>query len=391
MGRKLIFILVLAVLLMQSSFASIVGISPSIARFHKVLKNGYAEIEAVASTSFEQDIVANLKPEGEISDWITFSPKEDQFVFSREEPYAFTMIVQPPIDTPAGNYTGVLKVTTGELGAVEEGAGSAVIAQVVMLIYVEVVGEEVISCRAGAISIGNTEIDDPFNVKATVWNDGNVRLRPQFQVRVFDQYQTKDLMQSNFLGSQILPTKSKELVSEVNNELPIGQYFAEIYLPQCDVSQRVTFDIVEKGKISDSGNLIGIRSVDKAYANQFVQIMPVFQNLGERKVVAFFKGEIRDLKTDRVITPLESDKITVDPGQTVEFSMYFQPKKGGEYQVSGRVNYNSKITFNEKSKVITVEGETFGFSWVFYLIAYLIIGLLILIMIGKIRKARHRR
>ena len=171
-----------------------------------------------------------------------------------------------------------------------------------------------------------------------------------------------------------------------------GQYFADILVKECGVTQKTTFDIVEKGQIADSGQLIGIRTNEFSYAREPMPIVPVFRNLGNRKVIAQFKGEIRDLQTDKIVTLLESEQLEVDPQAMIEFKMFFIPEDESEYQVSGRVIYNNKITFDEKSKVVTViKSESQEFSWVIFFILYIIIGFLILIMLGKIRKAGKRR
>ncbi len=390
--RNLMIFLISALFLMQYASSAIIGVSPSILHFNKMLKNGYAETPLIVTTSTQYPISAHLTKEGEIKDWITFTPDKDNFDFSYSDPYSFTLIIEPPIDAKNGNYTGILKVTTDELATVQEGAGSSVIAQIAIPIFVEVIGDEVILCRAGAISASNTEAGKPFSVRSTVYNDGNVRLRPQIKVDVYDQYMTKVVFSNTFYGEQILPTKSKEIVKEIDNDLDIGQYFTEIYLVDCGVSKKITFDVVEKGGIADTGELIGIRANDIIRTNEPTPIVPLFHNTGTRSVLAQFKGEVRNLKTDKIAQVLESDKLEIPPGESTEFLMYFTPKDAADYQISGRVTYNNKITFNEQSRIIkVVEGEPFRFSWIFYIILYLIVGLVILILIGKIRKAQRKK
>jgi len=377
-------------LIVSSVNASVIGVSPSIARFPKMLKNGYAERQFTISTSIETPIKGHFEIEGEIADWITLPDKD--FVFSKDSPYVFTLIMQPSADAKNGNYSGILKMRTDELASVERGAGSSVIAQVGLLLYVEVIGDEIIDCRAGAISVSSAEINDPFTVQATVYNDGNVRLRPHFIVDIWDQYRTQVIFSHTFLGDQILPTRSKKISKEIENNLETGQYFADVLVKECGVTKKTTFDIVEKGQIADSGELIGIRTNDISFAKEPMPIVPVFRNLGSRKVLAQFKGEIRDLQTDKIVKILESEQLEVNPKEIVEFKMFFIPQKESQYQVSGRVIYNNKITFEEQSKVVKiVKPESRGFSWLLFFILYIIIGFLILILLGKIRKATKKR
>jgi hypothetical protein len=386
-----IFIVFLVLILVSTTKAAVVGVSPSIVRYNEMLKGGYAEATITASTSFEQPLRAHFTKEGDVSEWMTFSPEGDEFVFSREKPFSFRLIMQPPLDTPSGNYTGILKITTDELASVEKGAGSSVIAQVALLIYVEVTGDEIVECRAGAITLSSAEINDPFIVKAAVKNDGNVRLRPKIQVDVYDQYQSQIVFTNTFFGSQILPTRDKGIVHEVEHNLPIGQYFAKIYLEECGISKLTTFDILERGQISDSGVLVGIRSNDIVKTKEPMAIEPIFRNQGQRKVFAKFKGEVRNLKTDKIEQVLESEELEVNSGETVTWRLFYTPKKTGTYQIAGRVLYNNKLTFEEHSKIVTAKSTGLSISWMLLIILYLIIGLVILILIGKIKKARKNR
>jgi len=391
---KLIASIIITLLLALYPVSSaIIGVSPSIIRFNKMLRQGYAETQVTITTSTEKPIKAHFTKEGEIQDWITLEPEDNNFEFSRTAPYVFTLIIQPPEDAKSGNYSGVLKMTTDELATVETGAGSSLIAQIALLIYIEVIGEEIIQCRAGAISASSAEIGQQFRVRTTVHNDGNVRIRPEIRVDVWDQYQTRVVNSKTFLGDQILPTRSKDIMKEIENDLPIGQYFADIYVKECDVSQITTFDIVEKGGIADSGELIGIRTNKIAFAKEPLPIAPMFHNSGSRKVLAQFKGEIRNLKTNKIAKILESDKLEVDAGETMEFPLFFTPEEQGEYQISGRIIYNNKITYNGASEVVKVikgsSQSTYG--WLFLLIGYFILGLIILIIIGKIRQARRHK
>ena len=243
MEKKLFFIL-LFILVLSTVHASVIGVSPSIIQFNKMIKNGYAQAEVVVSTSFTQDIRGRIQPEGDIAQWVTYSPKDSKYVFSQKKPYVFNLIIQPPQDTPSGNYTGQIKFTTEELASVSEGAGSSVIAQVIMLVYVEVVGDEIIACRAGAISTGNAEEGEPILIRATVKNDGNVRLRPEFIIQIYDQFETRILSTSSFLGSQILPTTSKDLINEEKVNLQLQPYISTKYIVKTLFKFRIFLELV---------------------------------------------------------------------------------------------------------------------------------------------------
>lgn len=394
MKNKLIIILtVLFVIMSFEVSASVVGASPSIIRLERMLKGGYAESKITITTSFENPIGAGFSKEGDVANWITFTHDNDFFNVSKSDSYSTGLIIEPPLDTPTGNYTGTIKITTNELGRVNQGAGSSILAQVAILLYIEVIGEEVVECRAGAIYTSNSEKNDPFLIHSVVNNDGNVRLRPEIFIEVYDQYETKLMMSKRLLGTEILPTLRKEFFVEVDHELPVGQYFAKIIFDECDVIKKTTFDILEKGQISDSGQLIGINSNEFVIANEPMLIVPFFRNNGDRKVLAKFQGEIRNLKNDKIVQVLESEELEVNPTQTIEFKMIYTPTKSGEYQISGRVKYNNKLTFDEKSKIVNVKGSALDFDLkiVIYVFLYIIVGLVILILIGMILKEKRKK
>ncbi len=391
MKRTICLTIIFALLISYSTEAAVVGVSPSIVKFNNMLKGGYADVRVTASTSFDTPLKAHFETQGEVGEWIRLQPSVDEFIFSKDEPYTFNMIIEPPEDTQNGNYTGRLEITTDELATVESGAGSSVIAQVAILIYVEVTGEETIACNAGAIATQSAEVGDPFLVRATVDNKGNVRLRPEVIIEVWDQYQTRVVKTYRFLGQQILPTNEGTITQEIENDLELGQYFADVFVKECGVSRITTFDIVGRGQLADSGKLLGIHTNDITYEKETMPIFSKFTNTGKTKVIAQFKGEIVDLDNNKIVHVLESDSLEVNPGETTEFRMFYVPEKAGDYQISGRILYNNKLTFEEKSKVVQVVKTKSGFrSWIFLFILYLIIGLIILILIGKIRKARKK-
>jgi hypothetical protein len=355
-----------------------------------MIKGGYAQKRVTVSTNFVEPISITLEPVGEIADWIIIP--ENQALVSYDEPYIFSMEIEPPKDVQSGNYTGQLKITTSELSSVNKGAGSSIIAQIILLLYVDVTGEEIIACTAGGIDIRSTEIDDPFSVYAVVDNTGNTRFRPEVLIDVWDQYRSQIFYSTKFLGDIILPTTQKQFSKNIKHDLEPGQYFADVFIPECELTRRVTFDVLEKGGISDNGKLLGIRTNPVSYLTDPLPIQGLFRNDGRRIVLAQFKGQIQSLATGRIIEILESEELSVNPGETIEFNMFYLPQEEGEFQITGRVVYNNKITFDEASNTVKIVGtQKSSLRIFFFFIGYIIIGLIIMIIISKIRKARKKK
>lgn len=393
-NKKLLW-LIISILSFNYAFAVTIGVSPGVMQFNNMVREGYAENYAMISTNSPVELEGHFEIQEGMEDWIEFEPSSLKYTVSSQKPYSFKIIARPPSDATNGNYTLILRILTDTIATTESGAGSSIIAAVGLRINIEVTDQEIVLCRAGAISTSSSEIGEPFGVSGTVWNDGNVRLRPTFYIEVWDQLQQQILMTHTFKGREdILPTTNRRVYQDIENSLPIGQYFAEVTVKECGIVKTTSFDIVEKGGIFDSGEFIGIRSNEYAYVHQPTQIIPVFRNTGSRNVVARFRGQITRLDSNSIVQTLESDELQVIPGNTIEFPMYFTPDSVGKYQVGGRITYNKKITFEDKSKVINVvksSGQPIQFSIVLIAILYVVIGLVIIILIGLIRKGRKKK
>ncbi|MBT4352547.1 hypothetical protein HOD20_08490 [archaeon] len=391
--NNLIFFSIVFILSISFAHAAVIGVSPSVFQFRKMVKDGYAESEFLVTSNEVNPITGSFRFEGEIADWMSIDAGSDEFEVSLDEPFKFKLIIRPPANARNDNYTGIMRLTSSPLGEVTRGAGSAVIAAIAIRVDVEITGEEIIDCRAGALQLSTTEIGLPYVFTGIIYNDGNVRIRPEVIVDIYDQNRLSVLQTKNFLGSQILPTTSDEIRKELDNDLEMGQYFADILVTECAFSHTVTFDVVEKGGIADKGNLMVIRVNEYSIAREPTQVIPMFRNEGPRKVFARFKGNIVNTKTGKIAEIIETDELEVLPGQVMNFPFFFVPKSKGEYVVSGRFVYNKKITFEEKSEKITVvKGEgSLTIAKVFLFFLYLIIGLVIFIIFGLIKKEKKKK
>ncbi|MFH0875171.1 MAG: hypothetical protein V1859_04475 [archaeon] len=373
--------------------AATIGVSPGILNFPSMIKSGYAQSNILVSTSSKETLEGHFEIEGEIKDWISIVPANEKFNVSSANPYLFTIIINPPTDAKNGNYSGTFTILTDQVISLESGAGTAIIAAVAVKINVEIIGDEIILCRAGAFSVTDAEIDEPIYVGGTVYNDGNVRLRPEFQVAIYRPLDDTPLFETSFLGEQILPTLNKRITKDVDAKLTTGQYYIDIRAKECSQGVTLSFDVVEKGGIADRGVFIGIRANEFSYAGDLTKVSSLFKNEGVRAVRARFVGEVTSLDSKRILTALESDEIDVEPGRTVDFATYFTPQDTGKYQIAGRVYYNKKVSFDQASKVINVvkKDSLFKPGSLVLIIIYLIIGISILILIGKIKKSRKHK
>jgi hypothetical protein len=390
MMRSWIIFVLMLFLLSGSVYAVSIGVSPGRIDYRNVLKGGYAERTITVTTDSTTDLVAHFEKEGDVADWIYLEPFDEFFSLSVNQPYKLKVIVEPPEDAQNGTHHGSLRFVTDRFGRITGRAGGYVKAAVQMDLNVQVTGTEFFSCRAGGFTVTDTEIGFPLEISATIVNDGNVRINPRITIDIWDQFQENLVLSTDFDDEEVLPTVTRMITKQINHNLPIGQYWMNINVGECNSGELLTFSVVEKGGIVDKGELVEINNKPWAYVGETVQFNMLFRNYGIRTVTAYFKGSIR--KEDKIVQVVETEELDVASGSTNNFVSFFTPEDSGRYILSGRVVYNKKITY-EKASVLNVnpvprEPSKFG---IIQLLIYVTIIITILYLIRIIIKERKKR
>ncbi len=386
-----LFLLVLPVLPAASAFG--IGVNKASLSFDDVLQAGYAQDRVMVTTDSEAPVSGTYQLEGDIAPWVRIMPNATNFTFSHDKPYAMTVIVEPPPDARLQNYTGGVRILTGTVARTGGGKiGTSTRAALLIRLGLGITGTEHLECRAGGIQIKSTEIGQPFELVASVANKGNVRISPDFTIAVYDQYQERLVKNITVPGSQeILPTVTADFLKQVQQDLPVGQYWARVDVPLCHASSFLTFDVLDRGAIADKGELVRVEAQSWANTGDIIPIHAIFRNLGSRTVSAKFKGTITTPSGDKIMKVIDTDAYNVPPGQTASIETFFNPTEPGRFIVAGRVLYNSKLTF-QKSAIINVRGPFLqaasGYGWLLLILLAIII-LVLLILIAK-RKRRRR-
>jgi len=396
---KLVLFVTILLLSCNLVSATALGVNKAVVRFENVLSNGYAEDSVMVSTDAVDDIPIEYEFIGEIAEWMTIHPTNaSELVFNGEVPLRINIIAQPPADIANGTYNGKLRLLTGSFARSGGQFGSSIRASFTLKIYVDITNQEVQSCIAGGFEIRDTEIQDPFDFYATVRNSGNVRVTPEFEIDVWDQYQTRIVMSTEVLtNEQIFPTTQENFLRSIEHELGIGQYWARVKENVCLSEDFITFSVVDLGGVSDQGVLLRIDNQPWAETDDIIRIAAIFKNTGSRVVNAKFRGTIE--KDEKIVEVIDTDFFRIAPQETSELDTFFNPKEPGRYIVRGRVIYNEKLSF-EKSSILTVKGEitsrvTGNVAMDFvknpYQAAFVLILLAIVFMAFLIHKEKRKR
>ncbi|MBR9677099.1 hypothetical protein GOV04_03090 [Candidatus Woesearchaeota archaeon] len=363
------------------------GVSPASLHYRNVLKGGYAQDQLAISTDTSDNLTILYELKGSVTDWISFEPSLDDIenvVISADKPLFLQVIVQPPQDIQTGNYTGELKIITQQKPQFESGMGSAIRAAFLIKITVEITGEQIVSCTIGGVELKDSEIDQLTSFFATLNNKGNVRLNPEVTLQVWDQLQENIVHTQRFNLEQTLPTTTKTTERLLDHSLDIGQYWVDIVVGECGYTGLQTFSVLDRGQLSDFGELIRIENPPWALTYDVVPISAVFKNKGDTSVSARFRGTVT--YNTRVVEILESDELLVRPKETVRLDDFFEPLAVGQYFISGRVVYNNKLTY-EKGAVLNVNlGEKPTNTTLLITLVLVIVILVLLILIRKKKK-----
>lgn len=402
MRQKYSIIIILCIILIINTLAveaAVIGANKGVLSYRNVLKNGYAQDLVTLTTDTDFNLSITYKIEGESADWIRLEPDVQPFFISKDHSYVVAVIVEPPADARNQQYSGTVRFITGALAGPEAQFGTAVRAAIQLRLGLEITGQEIVSCSATGFELEDVEEGYPFEFYSVVTNNGNVRIKPEFVLEFWNQDQSELVKSFNILiNESILPTVQKRVFYSFIHNLPIGQYWVKIRTPTCGDSGSgfLTASVIERGGVSDKGELLKIENEAWVKTGDIVPIDAVFQNLGSRVVSAKFKGTINS--GDEIFKIIDTDSLDVQPGEIVRLRTYFNPIQEGQYMITGRVLYNKKLTF-DKSSVLNVnpsgkppsERKPLSVGTVVLIILLVVIILLLFLIIRRKKKSRRAR
>jgi hypothetical protein len=384
MKSSLIIAIVAALMLPSLALASI-GVSPASISFPDLLRSGYSQRTILISTLGE-GIEATAVAGGDIAPWITLL--NSTMNVPAGNPQALTVIINPPRDIPNGNYSGFITITRKPSGAADiSGIGNVVIISVKVPISVGITDRQIIACSANSFSIESVEENSASNLKMVIFNEGNVRISPEVSADIWDQERQQVVKFLTLSSESILPSIETQVEFPVEIAgLPLGQYWVQVSVPECFASELLTFDVLEKGALSASGRLLQITNPPWIKVGETADVIGIFKNDGKKGVTARLTATVS--LNRQIIKVLESEIVSVAIGETVNLSTFFRPESAGRYEITGKVYYEKKFTY-EASSILNVNEKT-GISAITIVYAVIIIASLLL-MFAIFRKSRSRK
>ncbi len=416
---KIILLFIVTLLLSFSLvLAADLSVSPAKITVDDMLRDGYAErtvrFRTLSQTSMDIIIDWNNDSMGE---WITVLDDEGELydlggsnAISIDSPIILKFIMEPKADLANGLYIGSIFARTDFGSAENVDTGSTVQIAVALKFEIGIDDQQIVECRSEIGKILDIEERDTASLSLRVYNDGNVRLSPNVQIDLWSFDRSRKYSSFIYNNHEILPSLNEEIIVPIPSEdlLP-GQYFVDVGVIQCDENKELSFDILEEGERSSSGDIIKVISPIRSIVKDPVSFVVEFKNTGEKKYLAYFKGGL--WLDDQLQAIVESDELSVSPSQTLNFDIFTETKNTGLHYLKGHVYYDKKRTFeqsvtlkvfpeSQRAEVEEANSNNRGPSvntekssddnsnnYYWYLIILIIIGFLILI----IRKKKRRR
>jgi hypothetical protein len=365
--RKSIFLFALVLLFFSSAIGAIgLGVSPAKIKFESVLRNGYAEKTVTVSNPNEEQMVYSPSAEGSFKEWFSFK-SADNFTMPPKSTSELKIMIRPPNDAANGIYNGTITVRVAPAVQISSGMGMSVAAGIAVLTSVEIAGTQIKKARVEKIAVSDVEEGQPVTILIALANEGNVVVKPLIQATVFDQ-SGKQVKRLSFSETEVFPTRSQNIEANFSSEgMQPQQYSADVsvFLDETKetplIQQNLSFNVLNEGMLAKKGVLRSIKSPAWVNASTIVKIEPIFENIGEARLLAKFKGEV--YLDEILVKLLESEETEVLVGETKTLAVYFTPEEAGRYVIRGKVFYSGKVT-EEKEAVInalplkTALGET---------------------------------
>jgi hypothetical protein len=341
--------------------AASIGLSPGAAKFEGVLRSGYAEKTITLSTSSETPLNCEITATGPAEKWFSYSVGKN-FILNPRSHQSLKIMVEPAEDAPNGVYEGYITVVIKPNASITGGMGSQISTGVSLKYSVEVSDVERRNLVISSASITNDATTEEKGSPAAVLefavnirNDGNIKLMPKFHIDLLSEDKTQILQSLEQGDKLVLPTTSQDRLITFSHNLTIGKYWAKFTGYDGDkliYDVLLPFEVLERGALRVRGTLVQV-SLNKiwVYTGEIVEINASFKNDGVVSTPVVFKGKA--LLDGSVEALIESDEMEAAPGETVDLTTYFTPKKPGRYSIIGKASFSKKQSA-EKSSILNV-------------------------------------
>jgi hypothetical protein len=318
---------------------------------------------------FDSSSTIEVSMSGAAGAWAVTDPA-GPFTMGPRSSRVVTLTVSVPAGTGPGARQGQVTFTTEPKGS-PDGSGTSNRFGVGLLMNITVGGDAVVRLAYTGARVEDAEQGQPVRAFVAVRNDGNVRATAEASGEVLPFSGNGTL--ANATGSlAVVPGESAEVPVTFAAGLPVGQYRA--HLVAAGLDQSLPFKVTAPGIVAPDGELHAIVAPPRTQAGRPVRIDPWFEDTGAGAIgSAVFHGEVR--RDGELLEVLGSESLAVQPGQSVNLTVYWTPPQAGAYTVSGHVTYDGYQTLEKESILNVTPRNVDSASWWWLLLVLVLLAL----------------
>ena len=213
-------------------------IEPAELFFDKVLDYS----EKYFTLTSDEAVKVSFSTAGPIKSWLSFEPRNS--IIAANSQVEIKAIVQPQTAI-LGVHEGFIIVNLVPMA----NEITAISTTTSLKTKVDITDQRIKQAFVRELSINDIEENEPINVKMEIENKGNVLISPIGKIRILDENK-QEINSHDIQESEILPYAIKDIEVNIDSNLPVGQYWADIGVFSNDLflsQQTLSFEVLEPG------------------------------------------------------------------------------------------------------------------------------------------------
>jgi hypothetical protein len=331
-----------------------IGIYPTAFSFDNALRGGQYTRTLGVVTSGTAPLTFTVSVRGTIAKWLGFfdpnAPSVARTQVTADPRGQLFLRLNVPRSAADGTYRGTIRVvsatTVGTNPASTSGSGSGVRVGADIAVGVHVTGTQIVKGRLDdSRALEKIEPTYPLRITNIVENDGNVVMKPNFDIAV--EHGGRTVAKLHF-DDRTVPAGGRSSIEtdwQTSNSTDLGNYVAHVTASFDGVpfgARDVRFEVVPYGSLQRAGQFVSLVVANKVATHAAADVRATFRNTGQIEVKAVFVGVLeRDGKPVRAITSVP--ELTL-PGNEHTIDVFADVDSGGHYTVLGRINFEGRQT-----------------------------------------------
>ncbi len=376
-----------------------IGIYPTAISFDSSLRGGEYTRTLGVVTSGTTRLVFSVNARGTIAPWLSFldpnAPSVEKSTVTADPRGQLLLKLNVPRNAANGRYRGTVRVESvtavGPASSGTSGGGSGVRVGADIVVTAHVTGTQIVKGRLDdSRSLEKIEPTYPLRITNIVENDGNVVMKPNFDVTI--EHGGQSVSKLHFADRTVAAggRSSIETDWQTRSSTDLGKYVAHVVASFDGVllgARDVRFEVVPYGSLRRAGQFVNLVVANKVAAHAAADVRATFRNTGEIEVKAVFVGVLE--RHGQPVRALTSVPVLTLPGSEQSIDVFANVDGGGHYSVNGRIAFDGRQT-SERTIAFQV-GATPDHALLILVGVAVVLSLLAFLVVRARRRGAQRR